>query len=165
MRAVAMNRKIHRWAAIATALPVLVVVLSGGVLLMKKKLEWIQPATQKGVGHELILSFDEILAIAVSVGHVGIQGWEDIDRLDVRPGKGLVKVQAKNHWEIQVDTKTGEVLQVAVRRSDLIESIHDGSFFHEHVKLWVLLPTAVLLAGVWATGVYLFFFPYVKKRG
>ncbi|SCY81276.1 PepSY domain-containing protein [Desulfoluna spongiiphila] len=165
MRAVVLNRKIHRWAAIATALPVFVVVFSGAVLLMKKEVAWIQPATKKGVGHELALSFDEILRIAMTVKAVGIYGWADVDRLDVRPGKGLVKVRARNHWEIQVDMKTGEILQVAVRRSDLIESIHDGSFFHEQVKFWVLFPTAIVLVGVWATGVYLFFFPYVKKRG
>lgn len=164
MKAIVLNRKIHRWAAIVTALPVLVVVLSGAVLQMKKELDWIQPPTKKGVGKELALSFDQILKIATTGPEAKIKGWSDIDRLDVRPGKGVVKVQAKNRWEIQIDTTNGKVLQVAVRRSDLIESIHDGSFFHENLKLWVFLPSAIVLAGIWGTGVYLFLFPYMNRR-
>lgn len=90
--------------------------------------------------------------------------WDDVDRLDVRPSKGVVKVRARSGWEVQVDAKTGEVLQAAVRRSDLIESLHDGSFFHEKVKLWIFLPAGLILAGLWGTGIYLFFLPLWKRR-
>ena len=70
----------------------------------------------------------------------------------------------RNGWEVQLDAQTGQVLQVAVRRSDLIESIHDGSFFHESFKLWVFLPTGIILALIWGTGIYLFLLPYLLKR-
>jgi len=164
MKAKILNRKLHRWAAIAIALPVFVVIISGIILLLKKELDWVQPPTMKGAGTEPALSFDQILDIAKTVPEAGIKDWQDIDRLDVRPGKGVVKVRAKNRWEIQIDTTNGEILQVALRRSDLIESIHDGSFFHESVKLWVFLPSAVVLAGIWGTGLYLFLFPYINSR-
>ncbi len=141
MKAKILNRKVHRWAAVVTALPVLIVILSGVILQMKKELDWVQPPTRNGAGKDLTLSFDQILNIATTVPDAGIKEWQDIDRLDVRPGKGVVKVRAKNRWEIQIDATNGDVLQVAVRRSDLIESIHDGSFFHENFKLWVLLPS------------------------
>jgi hypothetical protein len=131
---------------------------------MKKEFDWVQPPTMKGAGKELALSFDRIMDIARNVPNAGIKDWKDIDRLDVQPGKGVVKVRAMNRWEIQIDTTNGEVLQVAMRRSDLIESIHDGSFFHERFKLWVFLPSAVLLIGIWGTGMYLFLFPYLIKR-
>ena len=114
--------------------------------------------------NRLTLSFNRILDIATTVPEAGIKAWKDIDRLDVRPGKGVVKVRAKNRWELQIDTTNGVVLQVAVRRSDLIESIHDGSFFHESFKLWVFLPAAIVLAGMWGTGIYLFLFPYISRR-
>ena len=45
---------------------------------------------------------------------------------------------ARTGYEVQIDTETAEILQVAVRRSDLIESIHDGSYFNDHFKLWVI---------------------------
>jgi hypothetical protein len=65
---------------------------------------------------------------------------------------------------VQVDLQTGEVLQVAYRRSDLIESLHDGSWFHDRAKLWVFLPVAVVVLGLWGTGIYLFFLPYAVRR-
>ena len=87
----------------------------------------------------------------------------DVDRLDVRPGKGMLKLRAENSWEIQIDANSGAILQVAYRRSDLIESIHDGSFFGDCAKHWVFLPSALVLIGLWVTGMVLFFHPYVVK--
>jgi len=158
------NRKLHRWGAILIALPLLVVVGSGILLQLKKESDWIQPSTKKGSGGPPAISFSEILAAAARVPEAGVATWDDVDRLDVRPGEGVVKVRAHSGWEVQVDTSTGEVLQSAVRRSDLIESIHDGSFFHEKAQLWVFLPAAFILAGLWGTGIYLFFLPVLKRR-
>ena len=50
-----------------------------------------------------------------------------------------------------------------IRRSDFIESIHDGSFFGDYAKLWVFLPSALMVVGLWVTGMVLFFHPYVVK--
>jgi len=163
MKAKILNRKLHRWAAIAIALPVIIVIISGVILQVKKEFDWIQPPTQRGSGSEPVLSFDQILEAVSNVPDVGLTSWDDINRLDVRPGKGIIKVRGKNDWEVQIDSKTGQVLQVAVRRSDLIESIHDGSFFHDSFKLWVFLPSALILAGMWVTGIYLFVLPYMLK--
>lgn len=159
-----LNRIIHRWGAIATALPVLIVLASGVVLQLKKESDWIQPSTQTGTDGPPTLSFAEILTISKTVPEATVQTWKDIDRLDIRPGKGTVKVRCKSRWEIQLDATTGDVLQVAFRRSDLIESIHDGSFFSEAVKMGVFLPSAIVLVVLWGTGIYLFFLPQLAKR-
>jgi uncharacterized iron-regulated membrane protein len=158
-----LNRVVHRWGSVAIAVPLVVVIATGILLLLKKESGWIQPPTARGSVGPPALPFARILDIARTVPEAEIQSWEDIDRLDVRPGRGVVKVRAENRWEIQVDTKTGEILQVAFRRSDLIESIHDGSFFLGRVRLWVFLPSAVLLFGLWVTGLYLFVLPYWTK--
>jgi uncharacterized iron-regulated membrane protein len=158
-----LNRDIHRWGSILIAAPVAVIIVTGVILQLKKEYAWIQPPTQQGSGGELSLSFDQILAATRDVPEAEVDSWDDIDRLDVRPGKGMLKVRCKSGWEVQLDVKTGEVLQAAYRRSDLIESIHDGSFFHDGFKLWVFLPAALILAVLWATGVYLFFLPYYAK--
>ena len=157
------SRRAHRWISILIAAPLLIIVCTGVLLLVKKQVAWVQPPTQPGSAVEPSLTFDEILATASGVTEAQIQEWSDIDRLDVRPQKGIVKVRSKNRWEIQIDTHTGEVLQVAFRRSDLIESIHDGSWFHENAKLAVFLPTAVLLLFLWISGIYLFWLPYQVK--
>jgi len=156
-------RQVHYWLSIVVALQFGVVVFSGVFLLLKKEVDWIQPPSQRGAGTALAITFDAILEAARTVDEAGIRTWEDVDRLDVRPSKGMVKVRGVNRWEVQVDAATGEVLQTAYRRSDLIESIHDGSWFHDRVKLWIFLPTALLLIVLWATGLYLFILPYWSK--
>ncbi|MAI72809.1 MAG: hypothetical protein CMM01_18135 [Rhodopirellula sp.] len=164
MKASRWNRLVHRWGSILIAVPALCVLLTGTVLQLKKQSAWIQPSTQWGIERVPMLSFAEILEIATSAPRAEIQSWDDIDRLDVRPDKGIVKIRAKNRWEVQLDTATGDILQVAFRRSDLIESLHDGSFFHDGVKLGIFLPTALVLIVLWGTGVYLFFLPQLAKR-
>ena len=156
MKFARLNRTIHRWGSLLVALPVLVVIVTGLLLLLKKDVSWIQPSTRKGSSKELALSFDRILEISMTVPEAKIASWADIDRLDVRPSKGMLKVRCVNHWEIQIDARSGKVLQAAYRRSDLIESLHDGSFFHDKVKVFVFLPSAVILLCLWLTGIYLF---------
>ena len=152
------NRVVHRWATVLVAIPLLIVICTGIILMVKKEFAWIQPPSQRGISIEPILPFNKILEIAGTVPSAEIRSWEDIDRLDVRPGKGIIKVRSKNRWELQLDSDTGEILHVAYRRSDLIESIHDGSFFHDRVKMWIFLPSAILLAVMLLTGLYLFVF-------
>lgn len=158
------SRKIHKWGSIIIAVPFLIVLISGLLLQVKKEFGWVQPPTMKGSSTELVLSFDDIISISSTVDEANIKTWEDVDRLDVRPDKGLIKVRGNNRWEIQLDSKTGDVLHVAFRRSELIESLHDGSWFHDSAKLWLFLPSAVIVTILWITGMYLFFVPYLQKR-
>lgn len=157
-------RKIHRWGGALIALPFLLVLITGLLLQIKKEVDWIQPPSQAGVSTIPSISFDQILAAAGTVPEAKISSWKDIDRLDVRPDKGMVKVRAINRWEIQIDTETADVLQVAYRRSELLESLHDGSWFHDSAKLWIFLPSGVIVTILWITGMYLFFVPYFAKK-
>lgn len=158
------NRKIHKWASIVVALPLLIVIISGILLLLKKEFSYIQPATQRGIGSIPSVSFTTILAQAKSVPQAKIDSWHDINRLDVRPTKGVIKVRANNQWEIQLDSQSGDVLQVAYRRSNFIESLHDGTFFHDKANLWLMLPTSLILLALSITGLYLFLLPYLRRR-
>lgn len=158
------NRKTHYWGSIICAIPILIVIGTGVLLLLKKDFDWIQPSIIRAEGKIPQVSFDAILKTAMSVEEAGITGWEDIDRLDVRPGKGIVKVRAKNQWEIQIDHQTLNIHKVAYRRSDFIESIHDGTFFHDAAKLWLFLPSAVILFALWVTGLYMFLTTHFAKR-
>lgn len=158
------GRRLHRIGALISAAPVLVILVSGLLLQLKKESSWIQPPTARGVGGAPEVSFAEVLEAARGVSEAGIETWDDVDRLDVRPAKGIVKVRAKSRWEVQVDTASGEVVQVAYRRSDLLESIHDGSWFHDRAKLWVFLPAAAVLLGLWITGTYLWLLPHLVRR-
>lgn len=158
------SRKIHRIGAIIIALPFLVVLITGLFLQLKKDVSWIQPASQEGVSTVPSISFQQILEVAQSVEEAEIRTWEDIDRLDVRPDKGMVKVRAINHWEIQIDTETAEILQAEYRRSDIIEAMHDGSWFADAAKYWIFLPTGFIVLVLWITGIYMYFIPALNKR-
>lgn len=156
-------RKLHRWGAVLIAIPFLLVILTGILLQLKKDVPWVQPATNKGKAKVPTVSMDTILSAVRSVPESSVSSWEDIDRVDLRPRDGIVKVTCKNRYEVQVDFQTGHVVQVAYRRSDLIESLHDGSWFTDSVKLFVFLPVAIVVLGLWATGLYLFVLPYAVK--
>lgn len=158
------TRKLHRWGAVLIVAPMIVVISTGLLLQLKKQSNWIQPPDQQGVGGSLTLTLDQILTIATDVPQAGLTGWDDIDRLDVRPNEGIVKVRGKNRWEVQIDTATGDVLQVAYRRSDLIQDLHDGSWFLHDAKVWVFFPNGLVLLAMWLTGIYLWILPIWNKR-
>jgi len=158
------SRKLHRWGAIISLLPLLLVIITGLVLMMKKDVAWVQPPTQRGIAETPTLSFAQILVAASRVSEAQIDGWDDIDRLDVRPGKGVVKVRGKNHWEVQLDSRTGCVLSSQPRRSDLIEALHDGSWFGDEPKTWIFLTNGVVLLGLLISGFLLWILPIVSRR-
>lgn len=159
-------RQIHYWLSLAVFLPAGIMFVAGGFLMLKKEIEWIQPSTERGIVSEQIpaATFEQMLASARLHPEAGISHWKDIDRIDLRVDKGIAKLRAHSGWEVQVDTRTAEVLKVAYRRSDLIESIHDGSFFSDEVKLYLFLPAGILLIVMWGTGIYLFLLPRMRKR-
>jgi hypothetical protein len=160
-----LNRKIHYWATAFIAVPMLVVIGSGIALQMKKHWQWVQPLEQRGTGSTPRIGLERILASVQTVGSLNVKGWDDVNRIDVRPSRGMAKVWLHNGWEVQVDLGNGDVLQSAYRRSDLIESIHDGSFFLGNVsKLGIFFPSAIGLFIMWLSGLWMFAFPFIAKR-
>lgn len=159
-------RQIHYWMSLGVALPAGIIFFAGIFLMLKKEIDWIQPSTASGIvsGEMPEIGFERMLSIAQNHSEAQIETWTDIDRIDLRVGKGVAKLRAKSGWEVQIDTKTGETLNVAYRRSDIIEQIHDGSFFSNAVKLYVFLPVGILLIVMWGTGLYLFALPLVRKK-
>ncbi len=158
------TRKLHRWGAVIIFIPLLLVIGSGLLLQLKKQMLWIQPAITEGTSTVPEIPWQNILEATSKIPESEVHSWSDIDRVDVRPGYGIAKVQCKNRWEIQIDLATGEILSVNYRRSDLIESLHDGSFFSDPVKLWIFLPNGLTLLGLWCSGVYLWWLPIGVKR-
>ncbi len=168
------TRKLHRWGALVTFIPLILVIATGLLLQVKKQVAWVQPPTMKGtpIHHDPDsatesvgpASWDTILASVESVEEAEADSWDDIDRLHVRPGEGIVKIQCKNRWEVQLDLSDGSLLSANYRRSDWIESLHDGSFFADSAKLWIFLPNGLVLLGLWFTGVYLWWLPIGARR-
>ncbi len=157
------NRSTHKWASIIVAIPVLIIIVTGILLLVKKEFSYLQPASQSGVSNVPSISFDVILEQAKSVEEAQVDSWDSIERLDVRPSKGIIKIRTNSQWEIQLDSETAEILHVAYRRSDTIEQIHDGTYWQKNANLWLSLPVAITLLLISLTGLFLFFYPYYKR--
>lgn len=161
----ALSRKAHYWASAGIAIPLLIIAASGILLQLKKHWNWIQPAERLGTGTTPTVDLERILDSVRAVPELAVAGWDDVNRIDIRPGRGLAKVWLHSGWEVQVDLGTGAVLQTAYRRSDLIESIHDGSFFaRDWSKLGIFLPSGVALLFLLVTGMWMFWLPFAARR-
>lgn len=160
-----LSRRLHYWGSFAAALPVLVIIASGILLQLKKHWSWVQPTEIRGTGTVPQITFDQLLATLKADSSLAVRDWDDISRVDVRADRGLAKVTLHTGWEAQVDLHDGRLLKTAVRRSDLIESIHDGSFFvGDWTKLGLFLPAGLVLAGLWLTGLWMFVVIWRAKR-
>lgn len=164
MRTQRVFRRLHYWGAAIAGIPVILIICTGLLLQLKKQLPWVQPTEVRGSSGEPTITYAGLLQIAQGIPAAEVRTWKDISRIEGRPQKGLIKLVSTNNHEIQIDVVTGAVLSAAHRRSDIIESIHDGSFFHSNTKLWLFLPAGVILLGLWCTGLYLFLLPFISRR-
>lgn len=163
MRAGLLNRKIHYWLSVWLALPMALIAVTGLLLQFKKSLPWVQPPEQK---RELALPLaDWNVLLAAAQGHpdLAVKEWRDVERVELRPSKGLIKLIAKSGFEAQFDAHTGELLQVLPRYSDTIEALHDGSWFGDVVKFGWFATSAIGLFLATLSGIWLFVEPYIAK--
>ncbi len=136
----------------------MLVTSATGVLLgWKKNVDILQPPAQDGASANLQewVSFEVVAQSALHAFDSVVKQPNEIDKMDVRPKDGIIKVLLKKgYWEVQVDGKTGKALSVAQRHSDWIEHVHDGSIISDGFKLlytnyigWGLLVLSV--TGFW----------------
>ena len=126
-------RKVHRLTGASLFVFFFVVAISGLLLGWKKHSGGtILPRSYEGTTTDL----EEWLpihvlherAVQVFRDSVSTELSAEVERIDVRPDKGMVKfVFAEHYWGIQLDGATGALLHVERRRSDFIENVHDGS--------------------------------------
>jgi len=161
-----LNRRLHYWGSALIAIPLLVVTGSGIVLQLKKHWSWVQPVEHRGREKAPHIELTDILTALKTYQHpeVKVAGWEDVRRLDVRPDRGVAKATLMNDWEVQIDTTDGRVMQVAYRRSDWLEALHDGSIVNETYKMWIVLPSAIVLLFLWGSGMWMWLWPFLNRR-
>tara|TARA_R110002126_G_scaffold201589_2_gene349199 strand:+ start:2709 stop:3287 length:579 start_codon:yes stop_codon:yes gene_type:complete len=96
----------------------------------------------------------------------------DIDRIDIRKDKGMVKFIYSEHlWGLQLDGATGKLLHIDRRYSDLIENIHDGSILDKYlgasnnqIKVFYTTIMGVALLVFTITGFWLWYGPKRMRR-
>ena len=159
-----LNRKVHYWLAAIIALPLVVIATTGSILQLKKHWSWVQPPEKRGSTQTPTVELSGILEALKADPSLKVEHWGHVKRIDVRPDRGVAKAWLHTDYEAQVDLGNARILQVAYRRSDWLESIHDGSIFGDVVKLGLFWPTAVGLVLMWLGGLWMFLWPFLNRR-
>lgn len=157
-------RVLHRWMGLTLAILLIISAVTGILLALKKDVNLIQPPTQKGISKNLSdwKPLHELSSIAQEAFYTTHPDQKDnlVDKMDVRPSKGIVKVLfEKGYWEVQVDGVSGEVKSIAKRHSDWIEHLHDGSIVSDLFKLISMNFLGLGLLFLIATGIWLWYGP------
>lgn len=143
-----------------------------GLLLAWKKEFYFLPPTKKDVVTGPSLPLEKIQDIASQYIFNNTKLDTLIDRIDVRLNSGVAKVRFVNHYsEVQVGIRSGKILSVDYRASDLIEQIHDGSIIDslagtedDWFKKFYVTLTCIGLMTLSITGFYLWYNPKLIKR-
>ncbi|MEM6964561.1 MAG: PepSY domain-containing protein [Bacteroidota bacterium] len=162
-------RVFHRWLGLGLALLLIISAVTGVLLALKKDIDVIQPPTQKGSSKDLSdwKPLAEISTLAETAFHEAHPDQREnlVDRLDVRPSKGIVKVLfEKGYWEVQIDGKSGAIKSIAKRHSDWIENLHDGSIISDSFKLVSMNVLGFGLLFIIITGTWLWFGPRKVRK-
>ncbi|HSJ10956.1 MAG TPA: PepSY-associated TM helix domain-containing protein [Longimicrobiales bacterium] len=153
----------HLWLGIATTVVVLVLSITGIMLNHKRALGLMPDVPNEPTGSfESALSMAELARLAgVAAPAAGAAG---VDRMDVRPRDGLIKVRFRDDvvTEVTLDINDGRVLHVGERNDVFLEKLHSGEIFGDN---WVLLSDlgAVALLILVATGYWLWIFPRTRQ--
>lgn len=168
-----MYRALHRWVALP-AFVVMFFIGSTGLLLGWKNNNGLLPDSQKGTSIHPTdwVSLDSLTQTARFHVREVLRLNDEIDRMDIRPHKGMVKVRFTKHFkEVQLDLKTAQVLSVSTRGSDIIEKIHDGSIVdflletnHDEVKLGYTTLSSLMLILLSFSGFWLWYNPKRIRR-
>jgi uncharacterized iron-regulated membrane protein len=154
----------HLWLGIATTGIVLVICLTGILLNHKRPLGLMPDVPNPSPGAlSASLPIAELAARAERAVPAPVAA-TGIDRMDLRPGDGLVKVRFDDRevHEVTVDLASGRVLHVGLRNDVFLEKLHSGEIFGGQGVLLSDL-AAVALAVLLISGYWLWLYP--RSRG
>ena len=166
-------RKLHKWIAVPLFVFMFLIGATGLLLGWKKNIGLL-PSTKKGTNNESAtwLSLDNIQHTAKQFAEDSLKLSSEIDRIDVRPQKGVAKIVFTEHFtELQIDCTSGKIISVSRRNSDIIEKIHDGSILdfwvntkNDEIKLFYTTIVSLSLILLSFSGFWLWYNPKRIKK-
>lgn len=169
-------RRIHRYTGALLFAFFFVIGVTGLLLGWKKNSGgYLLARSSQGTTTDLSqwLPLDSLQARAVwLLDSVDTRLSPEIDRIDVRPDKGMVKFTFTHHYmALQLDGATGNLLQFEQRRADFVEHLHDGSYVDRLLNtpggLFKLVYTTIMglaLLVFTVTGFWLWYGPKQMRR-
>lgn len=147
--------QVHLWIGVLFSAVLLVISITGILLNHKTELGLMPDVSSKPTADfPQALPLPELSRIALEAAGE-TKGVAAIDRMDVRPKKGLVKVRLRDPstTEVTVDIYTGKVLHTGARSDVFMEKLHSGELLGDR---WILLSDAgaaicilLILTGYW----------------
>jgi uncharacterized iron-regulated membrane protein len=139
-KTIRLYRKAHRTTGIFLFVFLFIVAITAILLGWKKHSAGILlPETQQGTSSNFedwmpLEKLHDIAFIAIR-DSLPLETEPVLDRIDIRKNKGILKFTFSNTYlEVQLDGVTGKTLSLGQRRSDFIESLHDGSILDKLFK-------------------------------
>ncbi|MEX2178306.1 MAG: PepSY-associated TM helix domain-containing protein [Gemmatimonadaceae bacterium] len=156
----------HLWVGIVITIALTVICVTG-ILLNHKRGLGLMPEVDRDSSAPFTsaLPLAELarLAMAAVPSAEGDDPAVRVDRMDVRPRDGLIKVRLRDaaSTEVTLDLSSGRVLHVGRRGDVFLEKLHSGEIFG---RRWVLLSdaAAVGLLITLITGYWLWLFPKIR---
>jgi len=146
----------HLWVGVLFTVVLLVISITG-ILLNHKRGLGLMPEVDHAPSGEFgaALSLDDLARRALRA--VGDSGAPEtaIDRMDVRPRDGLVKVRLRDaaSTEVTLDVVSGVVLNTDARGDVFLEQLHSGEIFGSRGVLLsdagAVALTVLLITGYW----------------
>lgn len=161
----------HLWLGVVSTIALLVIAITGILLNHKRPLGLMPdvpnaPSVPFRASLPLAQLADIALAEVAGPGNEPANPVTAIDRMDVRPRDGFVKIRLRDasSTEVTVDIGTGKVLHVGPRGDAFLEKLHSGEIFGGP---YVLLSdfAAVALVITLISGYWLWLAPKLRRAG
>lgn len=160
-------RVLHRICGLIGALFLILISVTGFALALKSIVPAIKAPTQKGAKIDSprdLVHPHVVMTSAFGVGLPELAEPKHIDRLELHNSKNIYKVTSKEGYhEVQIDGATGKVLSVSKRNDQLLENIHDLSFFNESFRVYILPIVALMLFILGVSGLVIYFTPIFRR--
>jgi hypothetical protein len=154
---------VHLWLGILLSGVLLILSVSGILLNHKVRLGLMPDVRQEAsAGFAQALPMAELVLLADAAAPAAAEA--GVDRLDVRPRRGIMKVRYRDRvvTEVTLDIHSGRVLLVGERNDVFLEKLHSGEIFGDN---WVLLSDAAAVALVLLiiSGYWLWLYPRSRQ--
>ncbi|MDP5054838.1 MAG: PepSY domain-containing protein [Congregibacter sp.] len=155
----------HLWLGVTLSFLIVMISVTG-IMLNHKRVFGFMPETalKRPEAFATALPLPELarLASAAVPPEVATAG---IDRMDVRPGKGLIKVRFNDPGisEVTLALDDGTVLLTGLRNDSFLEQLHSGDIFARHGYLLSDLAGGALIL-LMISGFWVWLYPHAKAR-
>ena len=166
---------LHLWLGVLSTIALIAIAITGILLNHKRGLGFMPDVPHEPTGtFTAALPMERLAHAALVAAPQGAKGdWKEgdpvdvslIDRMDVRPRNGFVKVRLRDKasMEMTVDINTGAVIHTGRRGDVFLEKLHSGEIFGGQPFVILSDIAAVALVLTLLTGYWLWLVPKLSR--